>query len=78
MLLPSTSMHDAYTVCERLRSAIEQYDWAGIHANLRVTISIGLVMDDGRTLIELLNLADVQLYRSKSSGRNRTSYDQAA
>ena len=77
MLLPSTSMHDAYTVCERLRSAIEQYDWAGIHANLRVTISIGLVMDDGRTLIELLNLADVQLYRSKSSGRNRTSYDQA-
>jgi diguanylate cyclase (GGDEF)-like protein len=76
LLLPSTSIDDAYSICERLRMTIEQHDWASIHPRLRVTVSIGVAKDNGNTLTELLSRADVQLYVSKRGGRNRTSYGQ--
>ncbi len=77
LLLPSTNIDDAYSICERLRTTVEQHNWSDIHPRLRVTVSIGLAKDDGSTLTELLAHADAQLYTSKRAGRNRTSYAQS-
>lgn len=74
IVLPSTDIEAGFITCERLRTTIEQYDWASLHPCLRVTVSIGLAGDDGSTLSELLARADAQLYMSKRAGRNRTSY----
>lgn len=78
LLLPSTGIDDAYSICERLRLTIEQHAWSGIHPRLGVTVSIGIAKDDGNTLAELLSRADTQLYVSKRAGRNRTSYKREA
>jgi diguanylate cyclase (GGDEF)-like protein len=78
LLLPSTSIDDAYIICERLRTTVEQYDWPSLDPRLRVTLSIGLAEDDGSALAELLARADAQLYASKRAGRNRTSWVRAA
>jgi diguanylate cyclase (GGDEF)-like protein len=78
LLLPATSIESAYMTCERLRALVEQYNWSAIHPKLHVTVSIGLSEDDGSTLADLLARADTQLYASKRTGRNRTSYHQGA
>ena len=72
VILPETHIDNAYIVCERLRVAVEQYDWASIHPRLRVTISIGVAVDDHDALEALLARADEQLYVAKRAGRNRT------
>jgi diguanylate cyclase (GGDEF)-like protein len=65
---------------ERIRSAVEQYEFPvtrpEIHQErsvLRVTISVGVAAfpDDSTDPIELVELADAALYRAKRNGRNR-------
>jgi diguanylate cyclase (GGDEF)-like protein len=66
---------------ERVRSAIEQHQFAAVRRGSsgelkthRVTISIGVAAfpDDARDPIELVELADSALYRAKRGGRNRS------
>ena len=72
IVLPRTTAAQALTVCERLRSAIEEYDWASIHPALNVTISCGISSDVAVVNHErLLQLADDKLYEAKREGRNR-------
>ena len=67
-----TSVQDAGVLCERLRKAIEDFDWTGIHPDLHVTISIGLAgSHPGANRDDVLRAADELLYRAKQSGRNR-------
>lgn len=58
---------------ERLRLAVETFDWSTVVAGLRVTVSIGLAgageVGDAQALLEL---ADRRLYAAKRGGRNRT------
>jgi diguanylate cyclase (GGDEF)-like protein len=69
---PETPVRDAATTCERIRRAIEQYDWSALHPDLRVTITIGVDGQVGRGSIEaMLGAADARLYDGKASGRNR-------
>lgn len=42
LVLSKTVKADALIACERIRSAIEHHSWAHLHAQLRVTASIGL------------------------------------
>ncbi|MGR9278567.1 tetratricopeptide repeat-containing diguanylate cyclase (plasmid) [Rhizobium leguminosarum] len=63
----------ATDICEKLRSAIERWDWSEVCNGLHVTISIGVA---GSTLStnspnEILAIADQNLYAAKKSGRNR-------
>lgn len=62
----------AADVCERLRLAVEQWDWSEICNGLRVTISIGVAGTlSANSPNEILAIADQNLYAAKKSGRNR-------
>ncbi len=77
ILLPETALAGAVLACERLRKSIEYYDWSSIHADLKVTVSIGLASDTSCETVEaLFSLADAQLYEAKRSGRNKLAYAQ--
>ncbi|MEY4529755.1 MAG: hypothetical protein RLZZ156_476, partial [Deinococcota bacterium] len=62
----------ATRACERLRLRVETYDWTEIHAELKVTITVGVCAD---TTLEnhekMLNVADEKLYIGKRSGKNQ-------
>jgi diguanylate cyclase (GGDEF)-like protein len=72
ILFVATPLGIATDICERLRHAVETFDWDGIAAGLQVTISIGLCdalnSEDMRGLLER---ADASLYTAKRAGRNR-------
>lgn len=72
MLLPETERDEARTVAEKLRKAVES-------ADMHVTVSVGVAVNDGmqdpeRTLIA----ADRNLKRAKDLGRNRVEADARA
>jgi diguanylate cyclase len=68
----------ALEICERLRQAIERYDWRVIAKGLNVTVSIGLCeIVDGDQVRPLLERADASLYAAKRAGRNRVVLNNA-
>jgi diguanylate cyclase (GGDEF)-like protein len=72
IILPAMTRDGAIEFCDRIRCAIESNEWQRVHANLAVTISIGLAQWDGTAEVpELLEAADTQLYRAKRAGRNQ-------
>jgi two-component system, cell cycle response regulator len=69
---PETELLAAFALCERLRQIIETYPWHTIHADLRVTMSMGLNQDMTLESFErMVAGADARLYQAKESGRNR-------
>lgn len=71
MVLPATDAAGAKTVAERLRTLVENYRWS-----LRaVTISIGIATYNAtqpfQNVQQLIDAADVALYKAKQEGRNR-------
>lgn len=71
IVLPKSSLSTAVTIGERFREQIDK------ETRPHFTISAGLASypEDGKTLKELLDVADKGLYRSKEKGRNAVSYD---
>jgi diguanylate cyclase (GGDEF)-like protein len=72
VILPSTGPEGAMQVAERLRQDVETMSVDG----LKVTISLGVAcfpMITADTPAALVEAADVALYRSKESGRNRST-----
>lgn len=75
LVLPgSTTAGEANAMAERLRLAVEGYDWSKLQPELHVTASIGLtVVEAGEDPENVLRRADEGLYEAKRSGRNRIS-----
>ncbi len=74
LILPGMTRAEATVFCETLRSAVAEHEWREVHAELAVTISIGLAQWDGSAeLDELVHTADTQLYRAKRAGRNQVA-----
>jgi diguanylate cyclase (GGDEF)-like protein len=73
VLVPETDRDDALLVGERLRAAVASLDLSAIAPDLRVTISLGMALlrqqDTG--LHDVIDRADVALYRAKAAGKNR-------
>jgi diguanylate cyclase (GGDEF)-like protein len=73
VILPNTSLQDAEKVGNKLRKAVEE-----IHvlrpkgSRKKVTVSIGIssLFSDASSLDDLINHADIALYKAKSQGRN--------
>jgi len=78
LAFPETPLDGAREVCERIRARIVGHPWAAIHPRLQVSVSVGVVCDQGalsRSSLadweRLLVLADARLYEAKQQGRNR-------
>jgi len=72
LLMRATTPEAALQVGERLRRAVEQYDWTSVAAGLQVTVSLGVAQADSTgSASDWLEVADAHLYAAKSGGRNR-------
>ena len=70
ILLPETDKKGTEILAEKLRKKVEQYHFTDCN---NITISMGVAVFHGeeKTVDELLNEADKNLYIAKQSGRNR-------
>lgn len=70
IVLPSLSTNEARFVAERLRNKVSEA------SNPKFTISVGIATypHDGRSVNELISVADRGLYKSKSKGKNMISH----
>ena len=74
LILPGLSQEQGLEFCERLRACVERHEWRHVQPDLNVTLSIGLSQWDGSAEVpELLQAADIQLYRAKRAGRNQVA-----
>ncbi|HKU12995.1 MAG TPA: sensor domain-containing diguanylate cyclase [Steroidobacteraceae bacterium] len=74
LILPGLSQQTGLELCERLRACVERHDWSKVQPDLNVTLSIGLTQWDGSAEVpELLQAADIKLYRAKRAGRNQVA-----
>jgi diguanylate cyclase (GGDEF)-like protein len=74
LLLPETELDSAILACDRIRLAIEQYEWEKMHPSLRVTASFGVAVYQAGITADwekLLAAADEKLFEAKQGGRNR-------
>ncbi|GAA5314808.1 MAG: hypothetical protein AseanaTS_00120 [Candidatus Pelagadaptatus aseana] len=73
ILLPQTSMEDAFTQGERLRHATQQLSIQSDTHTVSITLSLGIAdrNSDIKSFDDLFNLADIALYQAKHRGRNQ-------
>ena len=71
VLLRSVSLENARGALERLRVAIEAYEFPQIG---HITISIGFAAAIADTPVEVIGCADQALYYAKENGRNQVRY----
>lgn len=79
VLLSKTKKEEAMLVAERIRDKIANHDFVFNDQHLHVTISAGVsVFDTKDNMIyspnEIVNQADMALYVSKNTGRNKVSF----
>ncbi|MGO4566784.1 GGDEF domain-containing protein [Rhizobium sp. 2YAF20] len=80
VLLPGMDDTKAVVVAEKNRRRIEANEFAGTHANMKVTFSLGAAGANTRTtgVAHALKAADAALYAAKRNGRNRVETALAA
>lgn len=73
VLLPNMTAHTALVRAEEYRSQLQAMGIPFEDKTLRTTLSIGMASfpKHGRTVHELIRLADAALYQAKQAGRNR-------
>ncbi|MFT7772056.1 diguanylate cyclase [Roseateles sp.] len=77
-VLVGIAPQQAAEICERLRLAVVEHDWAAITPSLVVRISVGIAggaLQQQQQGDSLLNRADRALYAAKRGGRNRVHVD---
>jgi len=77
VVMPETEINGAMILAERIRTAIESTELENPSggAPLKVTVSIGVSTfpDHAKSLSEMIEKADIALYKSKASGRNQVT-----
>lgn len=71
IIMPGLTRREAFHACQRLRQAVEEFDWTSITQGLKITLSIGLTDSICESPAQTLAMADRQMYRAKLEGRNR-------
>ena len=76
ILLPETTIHDAYHRIESIRKQIEAYEIAlpTVRKSIKVTISFGIaeINGDDQTPKDIIHKSDLAVYKAKLEGRNRS------
>jgi len=77
IILPETSISNAATFAERLRTFIANTNVNSAKGEIKVTASFGIASNANcdMSLDNLISKADEALYRAKQLGRNRIEYD---
>jgi diguanylate cyclase (GGDEF)-like protein len=71
-LFTETCLENAMLACDKIRYAVESYDWHNIHKDLKITISMGVANSDQfSNQDDLVISADQKLYQAKEAGRNK-------
>ena len=71
IVFPETNANKAAESSDRLRQLIANYPWDTIHADLKVTISMGICEEKSLGSGEaMISQADVALYKVKRNGKN--------
>jgi diguanylate cyclase (GGDEF)-like protein len=78
ILLGETGIGTAMEVAERVRRSIEEYPFTlkAAHPDEVLTVSLGVSTkrkNDKKTIPELIHEADIALYKSKTTGKNRVT-----
>lgn len=75
LVLPETDIQQALITCEKIRRNVEQMRIPQGHAQLQVTVSLGVAAFPQHALEKksLISSADEALYVSKRAGKNRVS-----
>lgn len=77
VLLPQTSLQGAREFAERIRSSVEGTDYAGGGVTVGVSLSLGVTNFESAiedvSINGLIKRADMALYTSKKTGRNKVS-----
>ena len=78
ILLAETDVQEALAVAERVRKAVEEYPFSVkvAHPSELITVSLGvssMLHGRGKTIPEMMNEADIALYRSKATGKNKVT-----
>lgn len=68
VILPQTGREECFIVAEKIRTSVEQ---ATNPRGARITISGGTARYDSGSTVQLIKMADDNLYRAKRNGRNR-------
>jgi diguanylate cyclase (GGDEF)-like protein len=76
IVFPETSLAAAARACEHLRHLVATHPWHTVHPELTVTLSMGVSERQShfQHYETLLQAADAQMYRAKTSGKNRVCF----
>lgn len=75
LILPDTTITQAYTIAERIRANIEKTAFSFQDMKVNVTVSCGVAhteFEEDMSVVELIRESDEALYCAKKCGRNRT------
>lgn len=76
-LMPETPLYVAFVVAEKLRLAVQGYEFQHDGKNIPVTVSAGVAQfHSGDTAQTVFNRADEALYRAKDGGRNQSRLEE--
>jgi diguanylate cyclase (GGDEF)-like protein len=80
VVLPDIGVAAAAAIADRLRTGVATKPLVHGGGELTMTVSVGLAMarDGDSTVDQVIARADAQLYRAKSSGRNRVCFENTA
>lgn len=75
VICPEKDAEGAMVPAQRIRTAIETYDFRinGVRVPLTVSLGVACYPDQARNKFDLILFADTALYTSKESGRNRAT-----
>ena len=68
VIFPGISKEEAFIVADRISKSIENLQ---LKENLKVTISGGIAEYKNEMILNLIETADINLYKAKNKGRNR-------
>jgi len=79
VVLPSTNEEETLNICEGFRKEVEIHDFHTFRGDIiKLTVSLGFTTIRGEVRIspdEIIQKADIALYKAKQSGRNRVVYE---
>lgn len=73
LVMPDLGPADAFDICERLRLRVSRFNWGTIAAELSLTLSAGIASTPDYDPGDLVERADLAMYRAKRGGRNRVA-----